>query len=156
MKIQILMAAPLKEPGTKSSIDDYLRRAQSRFPASFLSIKGEKIPPRTAPDKALQKEAKRLLEKVPTHHVIVAMCAEGKTMSSQRFSQWMSEQADLGRNGITFIIGSAYGLHQDLVQKADLRLSLSPMTLPHQHAALILSEQIYRATAILSGAPYHK
>jgi len=156
MKIQILMAAPLKEPGIKSSIDDYLRRAGARFPASFLSIKGEKIPPRTPPDKFLQKEAKRLLEKVPPNHVLVAMCAEGKTMPSEGFAQWISAQADSGRGGITFVIGSAYGLHPDLVQKAQLRLSLSPMTLPHQHAALILSEQIYRGTAIMSGAPYHK
>jgi 23S rRNA (pseudouridine1915-N3)-methyltransferase len=156
MKVQILMAAPLKDPGIKGSVEEYLRRAQSRFPSSFVTIKGEKIPPKARPEKALQKEAKRLLERIPDGEVIVAMCAGGKAMTSEAFARWLSGQADLGRSGVTFVIGSAYGLHPDLLQKASLRLSLSPMTLPHQHAALVLSEQIYRASAILSGAPYHK
>jgi 23S rRNA (pseudouridine1915-N3)-methyltransferase len=87
---------------------------------------------------------------------VVALCIEGKQLSSEELADWMAAGAVAGSGDFTFIIGSSHGIAPAVKQRAELRLSMSKMTFPHQLARLMLLEQIYRALSILAGSKYHK
>ena len=156
MKALLLLPAPMKDKGISSLVDTYLKRASATYPASLKIIKGEKVPPKGSPGPYLEKEAQRILQATPPGYYRVALQPDGKLWDSVEFSKRMVNLADRGTRGIVFWVGSAYGLAPSLVQEADLSLSLSPMTFPHQLAVAMLAEQLYRAHAIASGSPYHK
>lgn len=86
---------------------------------------------------------------------LIALDAAGRTFTSENFSQFLAK-IQLEAKLVDFVIGGAFGLDQSILAQANLKLSLSPMTLPHQLAHIILLEQIYRSNAILQGHPYHK
>jgi 23S rRNA (pseudouridine1915-N3)-methyltransferase len=95
------------------------------------------------------------LENQRTSPLLVLLDSRGKQFSSEQFAQWLGKQRDEGRQNIVFAIGPADGWSDETRKRADLLLSLGPMTLPHELARVVLSEQIYRAFTILSGHPYH-
>jgi 23S rRNA (pseudouridine1915-N3)-methyltransferase len=84
------------------------------------------------------------------------MCIEGKNLSSEELSTYVSKQTDFGTGNIVFIIGSSFGLSNAVKEKANLKLSMSKMTFPHKLARVMLLEQIYRAFKISEGSQYHK
>ena len=86
----------------------------------------------------------------------MAMCVEGKSLSSEALSGRMADWAGQGKSQLTFLIGSSYGLHTSVKERADLKLSMSPMTFPHHLARVMLLEQIYRGFKIMEGSSYHK
>lgn len=102
-----------------------------------------------------QDEAKLITAKIRDSSYVIVLDLNAKQMSSEHFSKIFTKQMMAGRN-IDFIIGGAFGLSHDIINKADLLLSLSEMTFPHQFAKLLLLEQIYRAQSLISGHPYHK
>ena len=106
--------------------------------------------------RALKKEAARVEQRLSKGGALIAMCIEGQEMSSVALSQKMQQLAARGASQLTFLIGSSFGLDEDLKKKADLRLSMSPMTFPHHLARVMLLEQIYRAYQIEAGTKYHK
>ncbi|MGD2068575.1 MAG: 23S rRNA (pseudouridine(1915)-N(3))-methyltransferase RlmH [Gemmatimonadota bacterium] len=108
------------------------------------------------PDDVMEAEAGRILARVPEDARLVALTREGKGMTSVGLSRWLDRLRVHGREGACFVIGGAFGLHPRLLSRAARRLSLSPMTLPHELARLVLAEQIYRAGTIARGEPYHK
>ena len=105
---------------------------------------------------ALKKEAALVEQKLSNGGALIAMCIEGQEMSSVALSQKMQQLAARGASQLTFLIGSSFGLDEDLKKKADLRLSMSPMTFPHHLARVMLLEQIYRAYQIEAGTKYPK
>ena len=84
------------------------------------------------------------------------MCIEGKQMPSEKLSKFFEDSAVTGTADIAFIIGSSFGLHDSVKKRADLRLSMSEMTFPHQLARVMLLEQIYRGFMISNSSKYHK
>ncbi len=84
------------------------------------------------------------------------MCIEGSLLSSEELSETLDKAALSGKSTVDFIIGGSYGLSDEVKRRADLRLSMSKMTFPHQLARVILSEQIYRAFEISTNGKYHK
>ena len=107
-------------------------------------------------DRALTAEAKQILAKIPQNAYVFSMCIEGKQSSSEAFSQKLSEIAVNGKSNIVFIIGSSFGLSDEIKNMSDFKFSMSQMTFPHQMARIMLLEQIYRAFQISSGGKYHK
>ncbi len=99
----------------------------------------------------------RLVEKsrLRTNPVLVLLDSRGKEFTSERFALWLGTQRDQGQQTIIFAVGPANGWSDDARKQANLLLSLGPMTLPHELARVVLSEQVYRAFTILSGHPYH-
>jgi 23S rRNA (pseudouridine1915-N3)-methyltransferase len=99
----------------------------------------------------------RLVDKshLRTNPLLVLLDSRGKPFTSEQFAEWLGRQRDQGQQTIVFAIGPADGWSDEARRRANLLLSLGPMTLPHELARVVLSEQIYRAFTILSGHPYH-
>lgn len=101
-------------------------------------------------------EARAIHEHLPGDVRTIALDERGKTMGSEDLAQKLARWRDDGKAGVSFVIGGADGLDPDFVTRADLALSFSPLTWPHQLVRIMLAEQLYRATTILSGHPYHR
>ena len=96
------------------------------------------------------------MQKVPKGSSVIPMAIEGKQLSSEKLADTVSDFALKGFSSISFIIGSSFGLSQNIKSKANLLLSMSKMTFPHQLARVMLCEQIYRAFSIINHTKYHK
>lgn len=108
------------------------------------------------PERALAREADSIGRRLPEDLESFALTRRGKGLSSSGLSRYLGELRSYGLPGSVFVIGGAHGLAPELIEAMDRRLSLSPMTLPHAMARLVLLEQIYRAGTILRGEPYHR
>ncbi len=106
--------------------------------------------------KALEKEGKAILGNVRKGAAIVAMCIEGKQISSEELAQFLADRAGSGAGDVAFVIGSSHGLADEVKRAAALKFSMGRITMPHQLARLVLTEQIYRACTINAGMKYHK
>ena len=101
-------------------------------------------------------EARAIAEHLPGHSPWIALDEHGKSIGSDDFAQKLARWRDEGKPALSFVIGGADGLDPNFVKTADLTLSFSPLTWPHQLVRIMLAEQLYRATTILSGHPYHR
>ena len=105
---------------------------------------------------ALEAEADKILAEISPRSVTVALCVEGKQLTSPELAEFVDRKATDGASGINFIIGSSYGLSPRVKAAADLKLSMSKLTFPHQLARVMLYEAVYRAGEINKGTKYHK
>ena len=103
-----------------------------------------------------KKEAERILAKVPQDAYVFALAIDGKQRTSEGMSKEIENLLTYGKSKIIFIIGGSLGLHDDVLKRADTKISFGKMTLPHQLMKLVLTEQIYRSFRIMKGEPYHK
>ena len=106
-------------------------------------------------DAALLKEAEMIKKRIPEQSAVVALCVEGKQLSSEELADFVDSNTNAGKN-MCFIIGSSDGLCDVIKKDADLKLSFSKMTFPHQLFRVMLLEQIYRSFKINEGSTYHK
>jgi 23S rRNA (pseudouridine1915-N3)-methyltransferase len=137
-----------------NSIGEYERRAARYWPLRTVEVREE--PARHASEALVrERESTRLMEAVPPGAQLVACDVGGRAMSSRDFAAWMQQQREAARD-VGFVIGGAYGLADTVRDRAAMRLSLAPWTLPHELARLVLAEQLYRAGTIIRGEPYHK
>lgn len=155
--IQILAYGKLKEKYLRDAAAEYEKRL-SRY-CTFKCIELEPIKlSENASEKeiaaALEKEGQQLLKRMKGY--VIAMCIEGKLIDSVALSEKIQSVGLSGDSTITFVIGSSYGLSDEVKRMADLKLSMSPMTFPHQLARVMLYEQIYRSYQIQTGSKYHK
>jgi len=104
----------------------------------------------------LNREAELVEKRIRPGERFVVLHEQGRSFTSTEFSRWLQNQFGTQNRPLVFLIGSAFGIHERLRENARMVLSLSKMTLSHEHARLILLEQIYRAMDILKGGPYHK
>ena len=107
-------------------------------------------------EKALQKEGDAILHAVRKGAYLVALCVEGKQISSEELAALLAQRAGSGAGDVAFVIGSSHGLDERVKRAAQERISLGRITLPHQLARLVLTEQLYRACTINAGMKYHK
>jgi 23S rRNA (pseudouridine1915-N3)-methyltransferase len=104
----------------------------------------------------LKKEADSILSRISGRDTVIALSEEGALYNSHQFSELLETYLSQGTPHLVFIIGGAYGLAAEVKNRSQLLLSLSPLTFPHQLVRVILAEQIYRASTIREGSPYHK
>jgi len=135
-------------------IGDYTRRATHYWRLEWVEVEAG-LKGRADGPAVMAAEAERILARVPEGAQVIALARVGKGMTSRGLSKYLDTAALHGRD-VVFIIGGAFGLHTRVLERADRALSLSPMTLPHEIARLVLSEQIYRAGTISRNEPYHK
>ena len=159
LQIEIIYLGGEKETYYKDAANEYIKRLGAFCSFSEKVIKDEKLsqnPSKKEISTALEKEADRILSEIKPKHLKIAMCIEGKQMSSEELSEVFQDVPLRGLCGITFIIGSSCGLSERVKKACDVRLSMSKMTFPHRLARVMLLEQIYRALSIGSGRKYHK
>lgn len=158
MNITLICVGKLKEKYLTDACNEYKKRL-SAYKPNIIEISPERLsdsPSESEINSALEKEGKKILEKIPKGSFVYAMCIEGKQRTSEELSAEI-EKIKLGGTGsITFIIGGSFGLSDEVKKRADDRLSMSKMTFPHQLARVMLLEQIYRAVQIGLGTKYHK
>lgn len=106
--------------------------------------------------KALEKEGEAILHAVRKGAYLVALCVEGKQISSEELADLLAQRAGSGAGDVAFVIGSSHGLDERVKRAAQVRISLGRITLPHQLARLVMTEQLYRACTINAGMKYHK
>lgn len=111
---------------------------------------------RVNPREVTKAEATRLLAQLPTGGEVVALTRTGKAMSSRDLAGLLDDRALRSVPEVTFVLGGAFGLGEEILERATARLSLSALTLPHELARLVLAEQVYRAGTISRNEPYHK
>lgn len=158
ISITVIHVGDFKEKYLSDAYKEYTKRIGGYSKFEDINIKEEILPEDPNPaqiEKALTTEAKQILAKLDMRSKKVALCVEGKQLSSEELAALMdTSTADASK--ITFIIGSSHGLSDEVKKTADIRLSFSKMTFPHQLMRVILSEQIYRAQTIIAGKKYHK
>jgi len=133
MRISVIAVGRLRPP-YQDDVEHYRKMLAGHAKVELIEVRGdEKVPPR-----------------IPDRAFTVLLASEGATFSSERFADWLEERRREGRD-LTFVIGGPKGLEL----QADMRLSLGPMTLPHQLARVVLLEQLYRAHKIIAREPYH-
>jgi 23S rRNA (pseudouridine1915-N3)-methyltransferase len=138
------------------AVAEYEKRASRYWTFESIEVKEERAHKGLDEEQIRQAETKRLLERVPHGVDVITMTRDGKAWSSSDMARYFEDLAMSGKNGAAFLIGGALGLSVDAIRKADRQLSLSSMTLTHEMARLLLTEQIYRAGTIVRGEPYHK
>lgn len=159
MNISIITVGKLKEKYLKQGIDEYLKRLSAYAKMDIIEVPDEKAPEElseTEMRQVKQKEGERILAKIHPDAHVIALAIEGKMKSSEELSDTLDKLATYGKSKIAFVIGGSLGLSQEVLQRADDKLSFSKMTFPHQLMKLILLEQVYRAFRINRGEPYHK
>jgi len=159
MKIRILSVGKLNEPYIKEAQAEYLKRLGSYTKIEIIEVSEQKAPEKLSPAEEQQvknKEGQHLLQKIKPGEFVFALDIQGKQVTSIAFSQKLEALALDSRSELAFVLGGSLGLSNEVLNRADLRLSLSKMTLPHQLCRIVLLEQIYRAFRISRGEPYHK
>ncbi len=154
----VISVGTLKERYLTEAVAEYKKRLSVFARVEEVSLKEERIPDEdnpTAVAAALRAEGERILAAVPEGAYTVALCVEGKTMGSEALAAAIGAAAD--RTGkLCFIIGSSHGLSSAVKKRADLCLSVSALTFPHQLMRPLLMEILYRSFTILHGKKYHK
>lgn len=138
------------------AIAEYEQRAGRYWSLDIAEVKEERAGKGRTDGQVMAAEAERLLARVPHGLERIALTRTGLRWDSDRLARHLEELAIQGAPGAAFLIGGALGLAPALVESAQRRLSLSPLTLPHELARLVLAEQLYRAGTIVRGEPYHK
>ena len=158
-KIKLIAMGKLTEAYTKTAADEFMKRISRFYSFSLCEIKPENLPAEPNENeisRALSKEAEKIIAEIPPRTKIIALCVEGKPMSSPDFARMIDSAALSGTPDVCFIIGSSHGLDDSVKKRADVKLSFSAMTFPHELFRVMLLEQIYRAGEIISGGKYHK
>lgn len=149
MKVRIVVVG--KGEGAFSEVEaDYQKRARA-FPIEVIELKhhGED-------EEARRREGAALLSKIPERYTVIACDERGESLTSQSFAKILSDAQQRSVPGVVFLLGGASGLDPTVKARADKLLSLSALTFPHKLARLVLLEQLYRASSIIRGEPYHK
>ena len=158
MKIRIVAAGRLKEKYLREGVAEYEKRLAPFASVELLETREEYMPENPSEaqrQQALAKEGERLLRLVPEKSFLIVLDVKGKLLSSEALAKELAGLALQGRSDLTFLIGGAFGLSPAVRERADLRISFSPMTFAHQMVRLLLYEQIYRAFKINRGEKYH-
>jgi 23S rRNA (pseudouridine1915-N3)-methyltransferase len=154
MRVQILTVGRPRDRGLATLCETYLRRCAPLFHTDWTVVGAGDPRGSKRPERAVAAEEQRLLRRLDADAVTIALDEGGKRRNSRELARWLGGLRDDGRR-IQLVIGGAFGLGSELRRRCQQQISLSPLTLPHELALLLLTEQLYRAKTILAGEPYH-
>ena len=156
--VKLITVGTLKEGYLRDAVAEYEKRLGGFCKLTCVSLKEEKLPDSPSEgdiQSALRKEGERILSEIPRRAFKVAMCVEGKQMSSEELAKLFGD-VSATHGEVCIVIGSSHGLDDRVKAFCDLRLSVSKLTFPHQLMRVILLEAVYRGFNILKGTHYHK
>ena len=156
--IRFISVGTLKEDYLRDAVAEYKKRLSGFCQVEEVNLKESKLPQDPSESeitRALDDEAKQILAAMPDKAYKIAMCVEGKQYDSPELAG-IFEKAFLSSNELCFVIGSSHGLSDEVKSRANLRLSVSKLTFPHQLMRVLLIEAVYRCMSITKGTKYHK
>ncbi len=157
--VTLICMGKLKEKFYISAASEYEKRLKGYCDFQLLELPEVRLPEDPSPAEiaaGLEKEADLILSRIPKGAWFCTLTPEGKLLSSEALAQKLKDVKLSGKSSACFLIGSSFGMAPRIKEKADFKLSMSPMTFPHHLARVMVLEQIYRAEAIQSGSKYHK
>lgn len=149
----------LKESYLRDACGEYLKRLSAYCSLTVMEIAEERISQDPSPAQiaaGLAAEGKKIISALSKSALKIALCIEGESLTSPGLAKVMEDAAKTGEKGVCFVIGGSHGLSDEVKNACDRRLSMSPMTFPHQLFRVMLLEQIYRSFTIANGGKYHK
>ena len=158
-EITLITMGKLKEKFYISAAAEYEKRLKGYCQFNLLELPEVRLPdnPSLAEISAgLDKEAETIFSKIPKGAWFCVLTPEGMMLSSEALADKLKDVKLSGKSSVCFLIGSSFGMAQKVKERADFKLSMSPMTFPHHLARIMVLEQIYRAEAIQAGSKYHK
>ena len=158
LSVKIITVGTLKESYLKEAVAEYSKRLSAYCKLTVVQLKEARLsdsPSEKEIENALEEEARSILAEMSPRAYKIAMCVEGKQMSSEKLAQRL-ESVSSQRSEVCFVIGSSHGLADRVKSACDMRLSVSELTFPHQLLRVILLEAVYRAFNIIAGTKYHK
>jgi 23S rRNA (pseudouridine1915-N3)-methyltransferase len=159
MQLTILTVGRLKEKYWLEAQQEYLKRLSPFAKIKVVEVADESTPEGASPaqeEKIKNLEGNRISKHIQQGNYLIALDRLGLAMDSEEFAASLAELGLQGKSQVTLIIGGSLGLAESILKSADLRLSFSRLTFPHQLMRVILLEQIYRLFKINRGEPYHK
>lgn len=159
MKITLITVGKIKESFYREAVSEYRKRLSRYCSLEIKEAEDERTAERmsdTEKEQILKKEGERIAKLLPENAYLVTLEIEGKSYTSEAFAQEIEGLRVRGQSHIAFVIGGSLGLHNTIKKRADLAVSFSEMTFPHQLMRVVLLEQLYRAFRIINGEPYHK
>jgi 23S rRNA (pseudouridine1915-N3)-methyltransferase len=155
MKIVVLSVGRIRQQFVVQGEAEYLQRIKGSFQVELVEL-GMESPESMSPAEVQAREAETVLKKTTQYDYLIVLDERGKAMTSKGLSDLIQARMNSGIKSVCFVIGGAYGFSEKVRQEADLILSLSAFTFPHQVTRLLLVEQLYRAHTLIKGISYHK
>ena len=155
MKVVIVAVGRVRGP-LEPAVAEYEGRAGRYWKFEVAEVDAGASGRNPSPERVKEAEGERILARIPDDAEVIALTRAGKGVGSAELAKTLEALAVRSFRQVVFVLGGAYGLHARVLDRANRRLSLSPMTLPHEMARLVLAEQLYRAGTIVRGEPYHK
>lgn len=159
MGLSILCVGKIRERFYADALAEYGKRLSTLTPCAILEVADEPEPRQgtaAAIQRVTQTEGERLLARLSPNAYVVALCVDAPQPTSEALAEKISRLFTAGRSDVAFLIGGSLGLHERVLVRADERMSLSKLTMPHALARVVLLEQLYRAAKINAGQRYHK
>lgn len=158
VNVTFIVVGGLKESYLRDGVSEYMKRLSGFCRPSTVELKESRLPDNPSASEinaSLEAEADKILASIPPRAYKIALCVEGKQYPSEKLAR-IIDDACMEHSDVCFIIGSSFGLSPRVKASADLRLSVSELTFPHQLMRLISAEAVYRAFNIIKGTKYHK
>jgi len=155
--VKVLVVVVGRVRGTlEAPVAEYEERARRYWKLEVAEVDAGTPGRDPAAERVKEAEAQRLLSRIPPGFTVVALTRTGKGLGSRELAAVLEGEAVRSSPGVAFVVGGAFGLSDAVLKRAQRRLSLSPLTMPHELARLVLAEQLYRAGTLVRGEPYHK
>jgi 23S rRNA (pseudouridine1915-N3)-methyltransferase len=154
MRITVVAVGRLKERFWREAAEEYLTRLKPYATVDVVEVADRDAA--RGEERVLAEEGADVLRALPASSHVIALDIAGRQVSSEGLAERLAALALDGRSTVTFVVGGSVGLSRQVLERADERVSLGPMTLPHNLARVVLLEQVYRAFRINRGEPYHK
>lgn len=159
INVKFVCVGKMREKFYIDAFGEYEKRLKAYCKFECIELTEQRLPDSPSPkeiENALNKEASDISKHLSDGALIICMCIEGTLMSSDKLASLIAEKSAAGISKIVFIIGGSYGISDSIKAKANVKLSMSPMTFPHHLARVMLAEQVYRSFKIAEGSKYHK
>jgi 23S rRNA (pseudouridine1915-N3)-methyltransferase len=156
MKFRFIWGGSHADVELAEAAKTYLARIKHFYPVEVVEVPSERGRQGKSDVAIMRAQSARLLAAIPDRGYTVVLDERGQTLDSLKFAKWVERLTIDSPHGVNFVIGGDVGFDDSVRKRADRLLALSPMTLPHQFARVILLEQIYRACTLMRNIPYHK
>lgn len=155
MKLQLWSIGKAHDAALEAAIENFTKRINKYYPAEWVIIPSIKNASALSEPELKTQEGKIILSKLTKDDFLILLDETGKQLSSAELADFIQQKASSGVRSLIFLIGGAYGVSDEIKQKANLSWSLSKLVFPHMLVRLILAEQVYRACTILRNEKYH-